>query len=160
MSNFSGFNRPILHVIVGRTGKKNDTTNNATRKTIKHPFLCVDRPRSRRLSATTSQYYRPQEKVNIMIPQISGTRRRSAGAQFLQALEQQARFTGGGATSYADRLTMSTDNSIYQLLPDAVVSFPFYGGGCRASARLAAEPRLRRWIFTPRGGTGTNGRAR
>lgn len=41
---------------------------------------------------------------------------------FLDALKQRG-FTGDTATSYADRLTMSTDNSIYQLLPDAVV-FP------------------------------------
>jgi hypothetical protein len=57
-----------------------------------------------------------------MIPQIS----QAPGVvqlvlNFLQALEQQG-FTGDTAT-YADRLTMATDNSIYQLLPDAVV-FP------------------------------------
>ncbi|XPE23651.1 hypothetical protein ACNKHM_25830 [Shigella sonnei] len=58
-----------------------------------------------------------------MIPQIS----QAPGVvqlvlNFLQELERQG-FTGDTATSYADRLTMSTDNSIYQLLPDAVV-FP------------------------------------
>ena len=56
-----------------------------------------------------------------MIPQISqapvGS---STGAEFLQVLEQQG-FTGDTATSYADRLTMATDNSVYQLLPDAVI---------------------------------------
>ena len=56
-----------------------------------------------------------------MIPQIS----QAPGlvqlvVNFLQALEQQG-FTGDTATSYADRLTMATDNSIYQLLPDAVI---------------------------------------
>jgi FAD/FMN-containing dehydrogenase len=75
----------------------------------------------------------------------------------LQALEQQG-FTGDTATNYADRLTMATDNSIYQLLPDAVV-FPVQrpmsrccpSGGARA-VYLA--------VFTPRGGgTGTNGQA-
>lgn len=75
----------------------------------------------------------------------------------MQALEQQG-FTGDTATSYADRLTMSTDNSIYQLLPDAVV-FPRSTADV-ALARLAAEPRFTSLIFTPRGGgTGTNGRA-
>ncbi len=58
-----------------------------------------------------------------MIPQIS----QAPGLvqlvlDFLQALKQQG-FTGDTATNYADRLTMATDNSIYQLLPDAVV-FP------------------------------------
>ena len=57
-----------------------------------------------------------------MIPQISGARPRSTGARLLEALKQNG-FNGDTATSYADRLTMATDNSIYQLLPDAVV-FP------------------------------------
>ncbi|MEA0983893.1 hypothetical protein, partial [Salmonella enterica] len=55
-----------------------------------------------------------------MIPQIA----QAPGVvqlvlNFVQALEQQG-FTGETATSYADGLTMSTDNSDYQLLPDAV----------------------------------------
>ncbi|HBI05577.1 MAG TPA: hypothetical protein DDY48_00600, partial [Erwinia persicina] len=58
-----------------------------------------------------------------MIPQIS----QAPGLvplvlSFLDALKQDG-FTGDTATSYADRLIMSTDNSIYQLLPDAVI-FP------------------------------------
>lgn len=74
-----------------------------------------------------------------MIPQIS----QAPGVvqlvlNFLQALEQQG-FTGDTATSYADRLTMSTDNSIYQLLPDAVV-FPRSTADVALIARLAAEP--------------------
>jgi hypothetical protein len=61
-----------------------------------------------------------------MIPQIS----QAPGVvqlvlNFLQVLEQQG-FTGDTATSYADRLTMATDNSVYQLLPDAIFS-PFHG---------------------------------
>ena len=48
-----------------------------------------------------------------MIPQIS----QAPGVvqlvlNFLQVLEQQG-FTGDTATSYADRLTMATDNSVY-----------------------------------------------
>ena len=58
-----------------------------------------------------------------MIPQIS----QAPGVvqlvlNFLQVLEQQG-FTGDTATRYADRLTMATDNSVYQLLPDAIL-FP------------------------------------
>ncbi|MCS5961485.1 hypothetical protein LNP74_29155 [Klebsiella pneumoniae subsp. pneumoniae] len=46
-----------------------------------------------------------------MIPtNFSGARGSSTGAEFLQVLEQQG-FTGDTATSYADRLTMATDNS-------------------------------------------------
>ncbi len=94
-----------------------------------------------------------------MIPQIS----QAPGVvqlvlNFLQALEQQG-FTGDTATSYADRLTMATDNSIYQLLPDAVV-FPRSTSDVALIARLAAQARFQSLVFTPRGGgTGTNGQA-
>ena len=94
-----------------------------------------------------------------MIPQIS----QAPGVvqlvlNFLQALEQQG-FTGDTATSYADRLTMATDNSIYQLLPDAVV-FPRSTADVALIARLAAQERFASLIFTPRGGgTGTNGQS-
>ena len=94
-----------------------------------------------------------------MIPQIS----QAPGVvqlvlNFLQALEQQG-FTGDTATSYADRLTMATDNSIYQLLPDAVL-FPRSTSDVALITRLAAEARFKSLVFTPRGGgTGTNGQA-
>lgn len=82
-----------------------------------------------------------------MIPQIS----QAPGVvqlvlNFLQELEQQG-FTGDTATSYADRLTMSTDNSIYQLLPDAVV-FPRSTADVALIARLAAQERYSSLIFT------------
>lgn len=94
-----------------------------------------------------------------MIPQIS----QAPGLvqlvlTFLSALEQQG-FTGDTATSYADRLTMSTDNSIYQLLPDAVL-FPRSTADVALIARIAGEPRFETLVFTPRGGgTGTNGQS-
>jgi FAD/FMN-containing dehydrogenase len=93
-----------------------------------------------------------------MIPQIS----QAPGVvqlvlNFLQVLEQQG-FTGDTATSYADRLTMATDNSVYQLLPDAIF-FPAPRQTSPAGA-LAAEERFKSLVFTPRGGgTGTNGQA-
>lgn len=77
---------------------------------------------------------------------------------FLEALKQHG-FTGDTATNYADRLTMATDNSIYQLLPDAVV-FPRSTADVALLARLAGDAPFRELIFTPRGGgTGTNGQA-
>ena len=94
-----------------------------------------------------------------MIPQIS----QAPGVEktvlnFLKALEQQG-FTGDSATRYADRLTMATDNSIYQLLPDAVV-FPRSTQDVALITRLASEPAFTSLVFTPRGGgTGTNGQA-
>lgn len=94
-----------------------------------------------------------------MIPQLS----QAPGlvqlvVTFLQHLEQQG-FTGESATDYATRLTMATDNSVYQLLPDAVL-FPRSTADVALITRLAVEPQFNSLVFTPRGGgTGTNGQA-
>jgi len=94
-----------------------------------------------------------------MIPQIS----QAPGLiqlvlDFLDALKKDG-FTGDVATSYADRLTMATDNSVYQLLPDAVV-FPSATSDVTLLARLAGQERFKSLVFTPRGGgTGTNGQS-
>ncbi|WP_146742553.1 FAD-binding oxidoreductase, partial [Lonsdalea quercina] len=94
-----------------------------------------------------------------MIPQIT----QAPGVvqpvlDYLEALKQHG-FTGDTATRYADRLTMATDNSIYQLLPDAVV-FPRSTADVALLARLAGETEFLSITFTPRGGgTGTNGQA-
>ncbi len=47
-----------------------------------------------------------------MIPQIFQAPGVQLVLNFLQELEQQG-FTGDTATSYADRLTMSTDNRVF-----------------------------------------------
>lgn len=101
----------------------------------------------------------PDRVKPIMIPQIA----QAPGLvqlvlDFLAALKQKG-FTGDIATDYADRLTMSTDNSIYQLMPDAVV-FPRSGADVALLAQLAGDGRYASITFTPRGGgTGTNGQA-
>ncbi|WP_440863150.1 D-2-hydroxyglutarate dehydrogenase YdiJ [Symbiopectobacterium purcellii] len=94
-----------------------------------------------------------------MIPQIShAPGLAQPGLNFLDALKQRG-FNGDTATSYADRLTMATDNSIYQLLPDAVV-FPRSTADVALLAKLSAQEPYRELTFTPRGGgTGTNGQA-
>ncbi len=77
---------------------------------------------------------------------------------FLHALKRDG-FTGDATASYADRLTMATDNSIYQLMPDAVV-FPRSTADVVLIGRLADQPGFKTLTFTPRGGgTGTNGQA-
>ncbi len=54
---------------------------------------------------------------------------------------------------------MATDNSVYQLLPDAIL-FPRSTADVVLLARLAAEDRFKSLVFTPRGGgTGTNGQS-
>lgn len=94
-----------------------------------------------------------------MIPQISQAPQVTRTVlNFLQVLEQQG-FTGDVATGYADRLSMATDNSIYQLLPDAVI-FPRSTADVALMSRLASQPAFSSLTFTPRGGgTGTNGQA-
>lgn len=77
---------------------------------------------------------------------------------FLRALTADG-FTGEISSRYADRLVLSTDNSIYQRLPQAVV-FPRDARDVQRLARLAGEPAYRRIVLTARGGgTGTNGQS-
>ncbi|WP_413738969.1 FAD-binding and (Fe-S)-binding domain-containing protein [Sodalis sp. RH21] len=94
-----------------------------------------------------------------MIPQISQAPGLAQPViDFINTLKLSG-FTGDTATTYADRLTMATDNSIYQLLPDAVV-FPRHTADVALISRLAHDPRFAALAFTPRGGgTGTNGQA-
>lgn len=94
-----------------------------------------------------------------MIPRISQAPQVSElTTEFLDTLLKNS-FTGDISSSYADRLTMATDNSIYQLLPQAVV-FPRSTADVTIIARLVDEPRFHSLSLTPRGGgTGTNGQA-
>lgn len=78
--------------------------------------------------------------------------------EFLHQLQEHG-FTGDNGTSYAERLSMATDNSIYQLLPQAVV-FPRSSADVQIVARVAGLEKFRELTFTPRGGgTGTNGQS-
>ncbi len=78
--------------------------------------------------------------------------------EYLEALKQHG-FTGDMATGYADRLTMATDNSVYQLLPQAII-FPRSTSDIVLAARIADEERFLSLRFAPRGGgTGTNGQS-
>ncbi|WP_127959377.1 FAD-binding and (Fe-S)-binding domain-containing protein [Serratia microhaemolytica] len=94
-----------------------------------------------------------------MIPQI----RQAPGLaqpvlDFLSLLKQSG-FVGDVATRYADRLSMATDNSVYQLLPDAVV-FPRSTADVVLLTRLAQQADFQALTFSPRGGgTGTNGQS-
>jgi len=72
---------------------------------------------------------------------------------------QASGFQGEVGDSYAERTVLSTDNSIYQRLPQAAV-YPRDATDVVCLARLAAEPAYRRIVLTPRGGgTGTNGQS-
>jgi len=74
----------------------------------------------------------------------------AATADYLRALKA-AGFTGRILTRDADRLARSTDNSLYQLTPDAAL-LPKTHEDCHAALRLLADERFREITLTPRGG--------
>jgi len=68
-------------------------------------------------------------------------------------------FEGDIAQGHADRTVFATDNSIYQLTPQAII-FPRHEVDVVRIAKLASEPRFNPLKFAPRGGgTGTNGQS-
>ena len=78
--------------------------------------------------------------------------------RFLQALKQ-TNFSGEIRADFASRLLSSTDNSIYQILPQAVI-FPKTTADVVEIFQLASQPAFQRLTFSPRGGgTGTNGQS-
>ncbi|KUE81516.1 hypothetical protein ATO46_00805 [Aeromonas schubertii] len=77
---------------------------------------------------------------------------------FLDALRAGG-FQGDMDRSYAGRLAMATDNSVYQVTPQAVL-FPRDADDISRMLTLAQESRYRELTFSPRGGgTGTNGQS-
>ena len=77
---------------------------------------------------------------------------------FLETLDQQG-FQGEIRSDYGTRLVQSTDNSIYQILPQAAV-FPINKSDLKILLKLAAHEKYRDIRFAPRGGgTGTNGQS-
>ncbi|MGB0957520.1 MAG: FAD-binding oxidoreductase, partial [Litorivicinus sp.] len=77
---------------------------------------------------------------------------------FLNAL-RDAGFRGECHQDKAHRLVMSTDNSVYQVEPQAVV-YPGVESDLRVLMRVANESRFMGIQFAPRGGgTGTNGQS-
>ncbi len=79
-------------------------------------------------------------------------------ATFLTELAKTP-FTGEIRADFANRLILSTDNSIYQILPQGVV-FPRTSDDLVHLFRLASQESYREITFSPRGGgTGTNGQS-
>ncbi|MDF7667566.1 FAD-binding and (Fe-S)-binding domain-containing protein [Orbaceae bacterium ESL0727] len=89
-------------------------------------------------------------KLNPQLDQVT--------LRYLASLKQ-AGFTGDIGHDYATRLSMATDNSIYQLLPQAVL-FPRNRHDVQLIAHVANQIDFTALTFTPRGGgTGTNGQS-
>uniref|UniRef100_UPI0035AF2026 FAD-binding oxidoreductase n=1 Tax=Hylemonella sp. TaxID=2066020 RepID=UPI0035AF2026 len=74
--------------------------------------------------------------------------------------ELQARgFQGDVGHTHGDRTVFATDNSIYQLAPQAIL-FPRNDEDVVRIAKVANDPRFASLTFAPRGGgTGTNGQS-
>jgi FAD/FMN-containing dehydrogenase/Fe-S oxidoreductase len=82
----------------------------------------------------------------------------STVASFVAALRAGG-FEGELCTDYATRLSAATDNSIYQVLPAAVI-FPRSTADVALGLKLLDEPRFHAVSLTARGGgTGTNGQS-
>ena len=78
--------------------------------------------------------------------------------KFLKSLDKTS-FSGEIRADFASRLLTSTDNSIYQILPQAVI-FPRTTGDLTVVFQLANESAYQKLTFSPRGGgTGTNGQS-
>ncbi len=94
-----------------------------------------------------------------MIPRLSRTATLEADVdRFLTALKQ-TNFSGEIRSDFANRLLTSTDNSIYQILPQAVI-FPRTTTDVVAIFQMANQPAFQQLTFSPRGGgTGTNGQS-
>ncbi len=85
----------------------------------------------------------------------------SVDSAYLQFLDQAKAkgFTGDISTSYRDRLVHATDNSIYQVLPQAVC-FPKTSDDISCLLKLMGLEEFRHIKAAPRGGgTGTNGQS-
>jgi FAD/FMN-containing dehydrogenase/Fe-S oxidoreductase len=79
-------------------------------------------------------------------------------AQFVAELRARG-FEGDLSLSYADRTVLGTDNSIYQLTPQAI-AFPRSASDLVRIARVAHDARFANVKLSPRGGgTGTNGQS-
>ncbi len=94
-----------------------------------------------------------------MIPRLSEVPQLDKTTQsYLTELVNQ-HFSGEIASHYADRLSLATDNSVYQQIPQAIL-FPKSISDVVILTKLAQKPEYQHLTFTPRGGgTGTNGQS-
>ncbi|WP_133012481.1 FAD-binding and (Fe-S)-binding domain-containing protein [Marinomonas flavescens] len=77
---------------------------------------------------------------------------------FIERLKALA-FSGDTNPDYANRVVLSTDNSIYQVLPQGVI-YPKNTQDLQLIATLSNEPEFHDIVLSPRGGgTGTNGQS-
>lgn len=94
-----------------------------------------------------------------MLPRLSNVPQlNNVVSDYLSELQKQ-HFEGDIASNYADRLSLATDNSVYQQLPQAIL-FPKSVADVVRITKLANKEKYLHLTFTPRGGgTGTNGQS-
>ncbi|TCK08945.1 D-2-hydroxyglutarate dehydrogenase YdiJ [Marinobacterium mangrovicola] len=94
-----------------------------------------------------------------MIPRIAETDTiQDLYLAFVEALKESG-FEGDLNPDYANRVVLATDNSIYQILPQAVL-YPRNTDDLVRIAQLADSPRFKEVVLSARGGgTGTNGQS-
>jgi FAD/FMN-containing dehydrogenase/Fe-S oxidoreductase len=93
-----------------------------------------------------------------MIPQLPSPSSPSLSLRFLNSLAAMG-FAGDLHSDYASRTVIATDNSIYQVLPQAVI-YPKHINDLILLTELAATSAFRSLVLCPRGGgTGTNGQS-
>lgn len=96
---------------------------------------------------------------SIMIPRLTSTLPLEMPDPDFSGALIEAGFAGDIDTSAGGRVVASTDNSIYQVTPQAIV-FPKGADDLKIIARALSNPRFRHIAITPRGGgTGTNGQS-
>ena len=94
-----------------------------------------------------------------MIPRLTDTPNAGAALWRVPDRAAGARLRRRSSPAYADRTVLATDNSIYQLRPQAI-AFPRNTDDLVRIARLTEDPRFAGVKLAPRGGgTGTNGQS-
>ncbi|MFH1804451.1 MAG: FAD-binding and (Fe-S)-binding domain-containing protein [Pseudomonadota bacterium] len=95
-----------------------------------------------------------------MIPKLTPDRSLDdLSLSFLRTLQNEGKYRGEIHADYPARLIHATDNSVYQVMPIAVLH-PRSGDDITAIMELAGRPAFRGIKLTPRGGgTGTNGQS-
>lgn len=91
-----------------------------------------------------------------LLDKINSTQQRYLN--FIERLKYQG-FEGDLSPDYANRVVLSTDNSIYQVLPQGVV-YPKHVADLKMIAELAVNHEFKDVVLSARGGgTGTNGQS-
>ena len=94
-----------------------------------------------------------------MIPKLPVTEQLPIAIRYFIGALKRKSFHGDISVNFADRISLSTDNSVYQDCPKVVV-FPKYEQDIVVMMRLADLSKYRSITFSPRGGgTGTNGQS-